>query len=438
MINSVNGTHDPELLSWVGSANTPDTPFPIQNLPVGVLRRNGSNEKFRVAVAIGDMALDLTALANTGLVNSRSIEACQNNTLNTFMSLGVAEWSDFRATMSRMLAHGSSEQNRLESCMIPLSEVEYGLPATIGDYTDFYASIHHARNVGTLFRPDNPLLPNYEWIPIGYHGRSSSIGVSGQSFPRPVGQLKHPNQPDPIVAPTQRLDYEVEVGIFHGSGNMSGEQIKISEAEDTIFGLCLLNDWSARDVQTWEYQPLGPFLAKSFATTISPWIVMTEALAPFRKPLKRNSGNPKNLPYLTSLENNQRGGVNIQLEAFLETLKMQEEKIAPQRLSVSNFEDSYWTMAQMVAHHTMNGCNLRPGDLFGSGTMSGADDTSKGALIELTQGGNKPVQLHSGETRVFLEDWDTVIISASCQREGYRTIGFGVASGTVLPATIIA
>jgi fumarylacetoacetase len=427
----VNHTHDPGLKSWVESANRTGTDFPIQNLPFAVLRRAGSNEPFRAAVGIGDFALDLTAVNTAGVISSAGLDACLGSNLNEFMSLGKDAWSALRGELSAMLAAGYDNRKALEACLIPLAEVDYALPASIGDYTDFYTSIHHATNIGKLFRPDNPLLPNYEWLPIAYHGRSSSIGISGQSVSRPVGQLKQADREQPIVAPCKKLDYELEVGIFVGAGNSLGQPVPIEQAEDHIFGLCLLNDWSARDIQTWEYQPLGPFLAKNFATTISPWIVTIEALAPFRSPFTRDADRHQPLPYLSSQRNSDQGAVDMQLEVLIRSAKMQHEGAAPKRLSLSNFTDSFWTMAQMLTHHTINGCNLRPGDLFGSGTMSGAGEGSQGALIEITRGGTSPVQISADEERTFLEDGDSVIMRARCKRESCVSIGFGEVTGTV-------
>ena len=433
---SMNKTHDPALQSWVGSANLPDADFPVQNLPFAVLRRRHSDEVFRVAVAIGDFALDLSSLQKTGLLTAKELDACVASSLNEFMSLGSASWSVLRAELSVMLTEGYAGCDLIRACLIPLSDVEYALPAVIGDYTDFYTSIHHATNIGKLFRPDNPLLPNYEYVPIGYHGRSSSIGVSGQTFHRPVGQLKLPEKEAPIVAPCRRLDYELEVGIFVGPTNSSGYAVPIEDAEDHIFGLCLLNDWSARDIQAWEYQPLGPFLAKNFASTISPWIVTLEALAPFRAEFERDSARPAPLPYLSSSKNSTTGAVDLQLEVLIQTSRMLQEGKSPERLSLSNFTDSYWTMAQMLTHHTVNGCNLRPGDLLGSGTMSGSTHGSQAALIEITEGGKSPVTLGNGEIRTFLEDGDTVIMRARCERAGATSIGFGEVVGTVAPAAV--
>jgi len=431
---AINQTHDPALKSWVESANVAGCDFPIQNLPFGVIRHKGSGEVFRVAVAIGDYALDLSAVQGAGLIASPALEACVADTLNKFMSLGTAQWSALRADLSSILSAGYANQDAVQACLMPLTEVEYSLPAVIGDYTDFYTSIHHATNIGKLFRPDNPLLPNYEYVPIGYHGRSSSIGVSGQTFHRPVGQLKSPEQDAPTVGPCQRLDYELEVGMLVGPTNELGRAVDIQNAEDHIFGICLLNDWSARDIQAWEYQPLGPFLAKNFASTISPWVVTLEALAPFRAGFERDASRPAPLPYLTSSSNSETGAVDMQLEVLIQTSQMQREGASPERLSLSNFTDSYWTIAQMLTHHTVNGCNLRPGDLFGSGTMSGSTEGSQAALIEITEGGKSPVTLANGETRTFLEDGDTVIMRARCERNDAVSIGFGEVVGTVEPA----
>ena len=428
---SVNQTHNPSLKSWVQSANEPSNDLPIQNLPFSVLKRSGSDEDFRIAVGIGDFALDLKALLATGTLTTPELKACQTQNLNNLIALGVDAWSRLRGDLSRLLKEDATNRQSVETCLIPLSEVEFTLPVAIGDYTDFFASIHHATNMGKLFRPDNPLLPNYEWVPIAYHGRSSSIGISGQRFPRPIGQLKSPDSDMPIVGASKRLDYELEVGIFVGPGNELGQPVYMDDAEDHVFGLCLLNDWSARDIQTWEYQPLGPFLAKSFASTISPWIVTLEALAPFRSSFVRDSDHPAPLPYLSSPANASSGAIDIELEVLIQTSQMRCNDIEPERLSRSNFKDSYWTIAQMITHHTMNGCNLRPGDLFGSGTMSGPAEGNQGALIEITRGGTVPLQLSNGEDRMFLEDGDTVTLRARCVREGVVTIGFGEAVGTV-------
>ncbi len=430
----IDETHDPDLLSWVESANGPEADFPIQNLPFAVLRRNGTAERFRPALAIGDQALDLHELHRTGLIRSSALDACMGSTLNPLMALGAAVTAGFRRDLSRLLRVDSKHVKTLETCLIPLSQVEYALPCEIGDYTDFFTSIHHATNTGRLFRPDSPLLPNYRWVPVGYHGRSSSIGVSGQTFPRPRGQIVLPGEESPVFEACRRLDYELELGIFVGAGNAQGQPVQMDDAADHVFGLCLLNDWSARDIQAWEYQPLGPFLAKNFATTISPWIVTSDALAPFRVPWTRADGEPDALPHLSSESNRTQGAIDVHLEVQIQTASMRSQGLPPYTLSRSNFTDSYWTVSQLVAHHTSSGCNLRAGDLLGSGTMSGAVAGSEGALIEITRGGANPVSLPNGETRAFLEDGDTVILGGYCARQGFRRIGFGTAVGTVLPA----
>jgi fumarylacetoacetase len=352
--------------------------------------------------------------------------------MNRLMQASGADRRELRHRLSRALRRGADEL--LRSSLVPQSAVEMGVPCRIGDYTDFYTGIYHATNVGRLFRPDNPLLPNYKWVPIGYHGRASSIVASPQPIKRPSGQFKLPDQDAPSFGPTRRLDYELELGIFVGMPNALGEPVPIEHAENHVFGLVLLDDWTARDVQTWEYQPLGPFLSKSFATTVSPWIVTLEALAPFRAPFARPAGDPQPLPYLDSAANRESGGLDISLEVALQTKAMREAGLPPQRLMSSNFRDSYWTLAQLVAHHTVNGCNLQAGDLLGSGTQSGPDPGQGGSLLELTLGGKQPLKLANGETRAFLEDGDTAILRAHCARDGFRRIGFGECRGTVMPA----
>ncbi|MGB0360801.1 MAG: fumarylacetoacetase, partial [Endozoicomonas sp.] len=335
--------------------------------------------------------------------------------------------------LSKALREGSEHQGALESALVAQDDVEYALPCHIGDYTDFYSSIYHATNIGSLFRPDNPLLPNYKWIPIGYHGRSSSIMVSGNNFQRPVGQTKAPDSEIPTVSACKRLDYELELGIFIGSGNSLGSVIPLDRTDQHIFGLCLFNDWSARDVQAWEYQPLGPFLAKSFASTVSPWIVTLEALAPYFTEFQRPSSDPQPLSYLRSEEHQMQGAIDIQLSAYILTKKMSQNNDSPTKLSQSSFKHSYWTIHQMVAHHTINGCNLKPGDLFGSGTQSGPDAHEAGSLLELSNGGKQPITLNNGEQRTFLEDGDTIIFEGWCEKHNYARIGFGCVKGTVLP-----
>ena len=433
----LNETHDPALESWLASANAAGGDFPIQNLPFAVFRRAGTDEAFRGGVAIGDAILDLGAVHRAGVLEGIAAEAaaaCAAPALNAFMALGAAAWSELRLALSRALRRGSGLAESLGPCLVPQADAQHTVPAVIGDYTDFYTSIHHATRVGRLFRPDNPLLPNYKWVPIGYHGRTSSIEVSGQQFARPVGQTLPAGAESPVFGPSKRLDYELELGAFIGPGNATGTRIPIAEAERHVFGLCLLNDWSARDVQAWEYQPLGPFLAKNFATTISPWIVTLEALAPYRVPWTRPTEDPQPLPYLESKDNRAAGAFDIRLEVLIQSAKMRAAGAPPACLSQTSFRHAYWSIAQMVAHHTVNGCNLRPGDLLGTGTESGPTPQEAGSLLELSSGGKSPVSLPSGEARTFLEDGDRVTMRGWCEKAGAARIGFGEVVGQVLPA----
>lgn len=446
--NGLNETHDPQLRSWIESANAPDTDFPIQNLPFGIFRRRGTTEKPRGGIAIGDQIFDVGNFhyEETAFRNHLHSSSCQaavdcrdNQTLNKLMSRGNYETHYLRLDLSRIFrAEASSDASLIEAVtrhLVPMNAAEMFLPANIGDYTDFYASIFHATNVGRMFRPDNPLLPNYKYVPIAYHGRASSINISGTPVHRPQGQTQANETEPPAFAPSKTLDYELEVGFFVGRGNELGTPIKIDEAGAHIFGACLVNDWSARDVQKWEYQPLGPFLAKNFATTVSPWVVTTEALLPFRTAaFSRPEGDPAPLPYLLSDEDQQHGGLDLKLEVYLTTAQMRREGIAPHRLSRSNLRDMYWTSAQMLAHHTSNGCNLRAGDLYASGTVSGATEDERGCLLELTERGKRPVELPTGETRRFLQDDDEVIMRGYCEADGFNRIGFGECRGIVLPA----
>lgn len=431
----LNETHDVNLKSWVASANSEACDFPIQNLPFAIFRRAGSSETYRGGVAIGDQVIDLAKVASLKLLSGDAAvaaEAASDTTLNRLMGLGNQFASALRLALSKGLREGADRA--LEAAFVPMSEVEYELPALIGDYTDFYTSVFHATSVGKLFRPDNPLLPNYKWVPIGYHGRSSSIGVSGQTFRRPVGQTKAPDAAEPSLGPCKRLDYELELGIYVGKGNAMGDRIPLDDADDHVFGFCLFNDWSARDIQAWEYQPLGPFLAKNFASTVSPWIVTLEAMAPYRISWTRDEADPQPLPYLESAANRAHGAFDIKLEVLIQTEQMRRDNKPAQSVSFSNFSHSYWTVAQMVAHHTVNGCNLKPGDFFGSGTQSGPEHKEAGSLLELSNGGKEPVDLGNGETRTFLNDGDTVIMRGFCAKEGAARIGFGEVSSTILPA----
>ncbi|MDL1891973.1 fumarylacetoacetase [Sphingobacteriales bacterium CHB3] len=430
----MNETHNPQLTSWIPSANIPGNDFPIQNLPFGVFRKKVTG-LHHIGVAIGDQVVDITAARNEGLFNGlaeEAAEACSGDTLNRLLSLGRAHWSELRKRLSVLLSD-TEERGKVERCLVPMTAVEMQLPVAVGDYTDFYASIYHATNVGSMFRPDNPLLPNYKYVPIGYHGRASSIVVSGTPVQRPSGQTKSDDAPAPVFGSTKQLDYELEVGFFIGPGNEMSKPIPISEAEHHIFGLCLVNDWSARDIQKWEYQPLGPFLAKNFATTISPWIVTLDALEPFRCPaFARPADDPAPLPYLDSTANVMTGGVNITLEVFLRSRKMREKKSDAFLVSSGNFKEMYWTLAQMLTHHASNGCNLRPGDLLASGTVSGTTKDSRGCLLERTWRGTEPLQLPSGEKRTFLEDGDEVTIRGYCERSNAVRIGFGECRGVIV------
>jgi fumarylacetoacetase len=435
----VNQTHDPTLTSWVLSAQGhPD--FPIQNLPLGIFRRSGTSDAPSAGVAIGDRILDLGASAAAlGIPSAPLAELCIQPNLNGLMAAGRQQWSALRREISGILASDSAASREparvTERILVRQEDAELLLPAIIGDYSDFYASVHHATNVGSMFRPDNPLLPNYKWVPIGYHGRASSLVASGSPVRRPKGQIKAPDAEQPVYAPSRALDYEAEMGCFVGEGNPLGESVPLDRAEERLFGLSLVNDWSARDIQTWEYQPLGPFLAKSFATTVSPWVVTLEALEPYRVPAyQRPPGDPSPLPYLDSALNRSSGGIDVVVEVFLGTARMRESGAPAVRVSQSRLADLYWTMAQMFTHHASNGCNLRPGDLFASGTISGPTKESRGCLLELTWRGAEPLVLPNKETRKFLEDGDEVILRASCTRPGAARIGFGECRGVVLPA----
>jgi fumarylacetoacetase len=419
-------------LSWVASANRPDTDFPIQNLPLGVFR---SGPSCVIGVAIGDQILDLRRAADAGLLDElppATKEACRAPRLNSLMALGPGCWSPLRKRIADLLSAAGGHQAAVEPLLIPMHQADMVVPTRIGDYTDFYASIHHAGNVGRLFRPDNPLLPNYKYVPIGYHGRASSIVISGTDVHRPNGQSKDPAAEAPIFGPSRALDYELEVGFFAGPGNELGQPIPIAGAEAHIFGLCLLNDWSARDIQSWEYQPLGPFLAKSFSTSISPWVITMEALTPYRVPaFPRPEGDPEPLPYLNSPEDRERGGVDLTLEVHIASRQMRDAGLPPARLSRGNLRNLYWTLAQLLTHHASNGCNLRPGDLLASGTVSGPSPEERGCLLELTRRGAEPIRLPTGEIRKFLEDGDEVILRGYCQRDGLPRIGFGECRGIV-------
>lgn len=426
-------THDPSARSWLASANVPGSDFPLQNLPLGVFEGDGGGA--RIGTAIGDAVLDLPAAVEDGLLDAAEpvlLEALRRPSLNALMALGGPRWTDLRHRLFDLLRDGSPREPEVRRHLRQVRDVRMRLPAEVGDYTDFYASIHHATNVGRMMRPDQPLLPNYHWVPIGYHGRASSLVASGTPVRRPSGQTMSADAEAPAFGPSRRLDFELEVGLFVGSGNALGTAIPISEAGEHLFGVCLLNDWSARDVQAWEYQPLGPFLSKSFATSISPWVVTTDAVAPFRVPARaRAGGEPSPLPYLADADDQRLGAIDLVLEVWLSSRRMREEGVGPTRVSRSRFRDMYWTPAQLLAHHASNGCNLRPGDLLGSGTVSGAAPDARGCLLELTWRGTEPVRLRDGETRRFLEDGDEVIFRGACEAPGTVRIGLGECRGVV-------
>lgn len=441
-MRTIDQTHDAAATSWLGSANTAATDFPIQNLPFAVFRRAGSREALRGGVAIGDEIVDLAALCGTPCLDGlalRAAQSCAAPVLNDFFAMGPAAWRTLRRALFDLLdkdavAATPSHVQAVRGCLIPQSEVEHALPVRIGDYTDFYTSIHHARTISRLLDPKGDVPRNFQWVPTAYHGRVSSIGVAGQEFRRPHGQALRDGSTTPEYGPSRRLDYELELGIYVGAGNALGEPIALSQAEDHVFGISLLNDWSARDIQAWEMAPLGPFHAKNFATTVSPWIVTMDALAPYRQPWTRPVADPQPLPYLESVAHRAAGAIDIRLEVSIETHRMREARLSAEAMSRTSFSHHYWSIAQMVTHHAAGGCNLQPGDLLGSGTISGPEPAEAGALMELALAGKRPVQLSNGERRSFLEDGDAIIFQGWCERQGFNRIGFGFNHGRVLPA----
>ena len=433
-MNAIDETHDPARQCWVESAaGHPE--FPIQNLPLGIFSFGA--ESARGGIAIGDYVLDLKELGRSGLLHGRAqvaAEAASGTSLNKLFDLDPDAPLALRRAVSELLSKGTSH-SRIEQLLHPAPNVKMHLPMRIGDYTDFYVGIHHATNVGRLFRPDNPLLPNYKHLPIGYHGRASSVRVSGTELLRPSGQQKGPADAAPTFGPTRRLDYELELAIWIARGNSLGDVIPLPEAEGHVAGLSLLNDWSARDMQAWEYQPLGPFLAKNFLTSVSPWIITSHALAPFRiAQLSRPEGDPALLPYLSDPANQNTGALALELEVTITTEAMRNRGISGHRLSRGAAANMYWTIGQMVAHHTSNGCDLQTGDLLGSGTISAPDPIGFGSLLELSNGGADPIELTGGERRSFLEDGDEIIFSAHAHADGFVSIGFGTCVGRVIPA----
>ena len=439
-------THDAALRSWVESSDDPATDFPIQNLPLGLFRPRGSTDPddIEAGVAIGDQILSLRSCARARLLLLQEAPGEEElsglfevgSDLLPLLAAGRKMSARLRAAVSGILSQFNDDaRRRADELLVAQRDVEMLLPHTIFNYTDFYASVHHATNVGSMFRPDNPLLPNYKYVPIGYHGRASSIVPSGALIVRPSGQTRDDANAPPVFGPTRRLDYEMEVGAFIARGNAMGQPIPVADAADHLFGLCLVNDWSARDIQSWEYQPLGPFLSKSFATTISPWIVTAEALAPFRVPAaRRPAGDPAPLPYLSDPDEAARGAFAITVEVSLRSARMRDEDQPAMLVSRGGFRDMYWTFGQMIAHHTSNGCNFAPGDLIASGTISGPDEESRGCLLERTWRGTRPLELPTGERRSFLEDGDEVIMRGYAERDGFRRIGFGDCRGVVRSA----
>ncbi len=435
MAYELNETHDPARRSFVESANAPDTDFPIQNLPYCVYRPAAGLPP-RVGVAIGDQILDVAAASGAfdGLA-AEAAHACVAPFLNPLMAMGPQAWSALRLGLSRALTNARGNRERLGIHLMPMAQAEIRMPVAFRNFTDFFASIFHATNAGRMFRPANPLMPNYKYVPVAYHSRASSVRISGTAVKRPRGQRKGANDAEPSYGPSRNLDFELELGMFIGTGSDLGATVPVAKASEHIFGFCLLNDWSARDVQTWEYQPLGPFLGKNFATTISPWVVTAEALAPFHTAaFARPQGDPAPLPYLNDPEDQAHGGLDITLEAYLATEAMRRSAAAPQRLTQTSFALMYWTVAQMIAHHTCNGCNLEIGDLVASGTISGPEKSSWGSLLELTSRGREPIELPGGEKRGFIEDDDEILFRGFCAKPGYPRIGFGECRAVILPA----
>lgn len=421
-------THASGLRSWVESANEPNACFPIQNLPFGVFRRQGVDEAYRCGVAIGDFIVDLPAIRQLFTADAVvAVSACEQPALNGLMALGHTAASALRQQLSHLLSTNCAEAVRqlVQRALVAQSQACLAMPFNVGGFTDFFASVHHATNAGSLFRPDNPLLPNYKYVPVAYNGRANSVKLPGV-VQRPKGQIKAPEQMQPVYKPSDKLDYEVELGVCIGQPSQPGQPVMVGEGWDHVFGLCLLNDWSARDIQAWEYQPLGPFLAKSFATTLSPWVVTTQALAPFRaSAFARPETDPAPLPHLFSSADQASGSVSVEIDVFVNTEKMRANGVADHKLSTSDSALLYWTIGQMVAHHTSNGSALDTGDVLGTGTISGPSVDELGSLLEITRGGKQPLVLLTGERRTFLEDGDEVVMRGRCKRDGFVSVGFG-------------
>jgi fumarylacetoacetase len=435
MTIALNETHDPARRSLVASANAPGTDFPIQNLPFGVFRPVSGVPK-RVGVAIGEEILDVAAAgASLEGLAAQAARACTAGALNDLMALGPQAWSALRLALSRALSTEHGDEKKLHPHLTPMARTEIAMPVKVGDFTDFFASVFHATNAGRMFRPDNPLNPNYKYVPVAYHSRTSSIRISGTPVKRPRGQRKRPDEAAPSYGPSRNLDFELELGMYIGAPTELGDVVPVGKAAEHIFGFCLLNDWSARDIQAWEYQPLGPFLGKNFGTTVSPWVVTREALAPFAvAAFTRPDGDPSPLPHLDDDGDRARGGLDITLEAYFSTQTMRQAGTAPLRIAQTSCALLYWTVAQMIAHHTSNGCNLETGDLIGSGTVSGPEKSSWGSLLELTARGSDPIAMPSGEKRGFIEDGDEIMFRGFCAKAGHPRIGFGECRAVILPA----
>ena len=436
----LNFSHDPTAQSWVAAAQAPGCDFTLQNLPFGIFVRGGSDKHPRGGVAIGDQVLDLAHLAASGLLIEPARAACcvaADSTLNAFMAMGAESWQPLRHALFKLLSSNTdaATQEKVRACMLPLSQATMQMPVEVRNYTDFYTSKYHAVNVGRVMRPDNPLTPNFPWLPIAYHGRPSSVVLSGTGFRRPNGQSRGADNRPPVFGPCRRLDFELEMGFFVGKETTLGQPLPLSQARDRIFGMCLLNDWSARDHQFWEMDPLGPFLGKNFCTSISPWIVSMEALEPYRIAFDRPASDPQPLPYLDDATDRASGSIDVHLAVSLQSRQHRAQHLAGDRITATSLRHQYWTIAQMLAQHTVGGCNLRSGDLMGTGTISGPTPEEAGALVELSMGGTRPVMLPgTGETRHFLEDGDRVSIKGWCEKPGAARIGFGECHGEVLPA----
>ncbi|WP_081078786.1 fumarylacetoacetase [Burkholderia pseudomultivorans] len=434
---TIDHTHDASARSWLASANELDCDFPIQNLPLTVFRRAGTTEQYRGGVGIGDQVIDLARLAQSDSLGddlSRALADCAESTLNAFAASGPSAWRSLRHGLFALLSEDANETSvaLLKDALVPIADIEHAIPFAIGDYSDFYTSIDHALNIGNLIRPDDPLTPNFRWMPIAYHGRVSSIGISGQEVYRPKGQMLSADSNVPIFGPCEKLDYELELGVFIGQPTQRGQTLTVDDAEDHLFGVCLLNDWSARDIQWWEMSPLGPFLSKNFATTLSPWIVTFDALAPYRKAWARTESDPQPLAHLSSAKNQAQGALDIQVAVQIQTRAQRDTGHPPTQISQTTFSHQYWTFAQMLTHHTSGGCPMNVGDLLGSGTISGPGEQEAGALIELSRSGQTPVAVGDGERRSFLENGDTVIFRGWCEKDGFARIGFGECRGSVV------